>query len=348
MLKLDVSSDSVSYSLLLESKITVIRGDSGVGKTTLIDLIDAVGNGAVSLKLSDTRYTPLVLRTKDWASLMTTNQYNRCVYFLDDRDCIVTDAFAKMVQMDECSFFVIANRKTDLRELTDTWGRGVSPLKGLIYGTYSVKRLQTGTDGISRFAPYYAFSINSSEHPNKVVTEDSKSGYAFFHSINSLTESLNGNGNIESYLSNCVSGDVVALLVDLAVLGGVADAIFATALSRKCDVCMCSEYRSFEYMLLRSNLLKPLLDYRKDVTNDMICKEPTDERLATEVLKQVVVNTPISYNKGDTQLICFLEDCCANHSREEPCPVGLAGNKLDELFKGTEFETLIEFLRQDT
>lgn len=378
MLKIKIETPALTYDFELSSKMTFISGSSGTGKTTMIGAIKAaLLKSGSKLTLSDDSYTAVIVDATNWGSVLRDTKDEKCVYFMDELDKVFTQKFIRLYTKNTKSFFVSITRvgfgdfvqgleQEQAKEQLSVYEDGGSGSKSdvaeefeeLLFGTYSVFDLEfDSTTRTARLVPHYTFfAPDFYVLPNKVVTEDSMSGFSFFKSIYSATESIEGNGQIDYYLEHCNKTDNVLLLVDLAVLGTQAENLFAAAAltGNVNNVFIHSDYRSFEYMLLNSRLLQKLQE-RTGVsllpTNDEICASKSDERIAAVILKRVTKGYPFEYRKSDTALACFVSDCgsdeCKRVSRKakNACQAGISGDKLTELFAGTEFENLIKILQ---
>lgn len=97
----------LEYKLTLKRKLTIIRGDSATGKTTMIQMLnDALDSGTVSI---DCKYKCMILTDFTWKYLM--NVEHDCIYFIDEQaDFIYTNLFAKMFK-ESSGYFVMITRK---------------------------------------------------------------------------------------------------------------------------------------------------------------------------------------------------------------------------------------------
>lgn len=324
MLKIKIETPALTYDFELSSKMTFISGSSGTGKTTMIGAIKAaLLKSGSKLTLSDDSYTAVIVDAMNWGSVLRDTKDEKCVYFMDELDKVFTQKFIRLYTKNTKSFFVSITRvgfgdfvqgleqeqaKEQLSVYEDGGSGSKSDVAGefeeLLFGTYSVFDLEfDSTTRTARLVPHYTFlAPDFYVLPSKVVTEDSMSGFSFFKSIYSATESIEGNGQIDYYLEHCNKTDNVLLLVDLAVLGTQAENLFAAAAltGNVNNVFIHSDYRSFEYMLLNSRLLQKLQE-RTGVsllpTNDEICASKSDERIAAVILKRVTKGILLSIAK---------------------------------------------------
>ena len=111
MIQIDITSRKYQFSMTVNHKITVIRGDSGKGKSKFTQAAVDV-SGAYRIKVSDSRYRLVVPSNKDWYITIQRNieHKDRCIYIIDDADYVSSAAFSNLCNSDEYSYYVIINR----------------------------------------------------------------------------------------------------------------------------------------------------------------------------------------------------------------------------------------------
>lgn len=104
-----VRNARVQYKFALERNITVLRGDSATGKTTLIDMIAAnQTNGQDSGVFLQCDKTCTVLTAMNWQ--LNLGQIKDSIVFIDEGDAFVkTREFARAAQGSD-NYYVIATR----------------------------------------------------------------------------------------------------------------------------------------------------------------------------------------------------------------------------------------------
>lgn len=250
----EVESKKLHYRLWVERNITILKGNSGTGKTDLIRMI-------LLSKRKDSPYTVrcekecIAITDDNLERLDNLESYKDSIVFIDEEaEFVRTHEFARIVSKSTC-YFVIATRES---------------LPSLPYSCkamYSVVHL--GLD------PYVGVMENSArilyDFTNKpklglrgrlscVIAEDSNSGYEFFKSIcdrHNITY-ISASGN--SKLAECLH-DRAMLGIDTGILGiadGAAiapyfDKLYASLRLTVPVVLFLPE--SFEYLVLRSGLV---------------------------------------------------------------------------------------------
>ncbi len=105
-----VSNETVKYEFQIRRNITVIRGDSATGKTTLVEMIreyyEAGENSGIRLRCE----RPCrVLAGRDWKILLQATKES--IIFIDeDNDFILSDEFAETVR-DSDNYYVLVTRE---------------------------------------------------------------------------------------------------------------------------------------------------------------------------------------------------------------------------------------------
>ena len=159
----------------LERNITILRGDSATGKTTLIDMIAAFQRGGKDSGVTIQSAKPCVVLTAfHWQ--ITLSQIQDSFVFIDEGDAFVkSPEFATTIKETD-NYYVIATRAS---------------LFNLPYSTkeiYGIKnksgnRYQGTKRLYSEFYPLCNTDIHRIAKPDVVIVEDSNSGYSFFKNV---------------------------------------------------------------------------------------------------------------------------------------------------------------------
>ena len=192
--KIVVSTKRLKYDFEIRKNLTIIRGDSATGKTTLVDIIQEYVNNPtgspVDLTCDKKCY---VLEGALWKGQLA--EITDSIVFIDEgNDFIKTEEFAREIQKTD-NYYVIVTRES---------------LPALPYSVEEIYGIRTsgkyGTLKQSYHEFYRIYGINAYEDkmiPEVVITEDSNSGYQFFEQIcieNGLKcESMNGKSNVFHY-----------------------------------------------------------------------------------------------------------------------------------------------------
>ena len=183
-----VSTKRLKYDFELRRNLTIIRGDSATGKTTLIDMIqDYVNNpsGTPVELICDKKC--FVLEGALWKEQLSG--ISDSIIFIDEgNEFIKTEEFAGKIQKTD-NYYVIASRES-LPSLPYSVEE--------IYGIKTSGKYGTLKQSYHEFYRIYgADTYKDSVNPEIVITEDRNSGYQFFEHVcqdNGLKcETLNGN-----------------------------------------------------------------------------------------------------------------------------------------------------------
>lgn len=331
MIDIVIKSRKYNFSLAVNQKVTVIRGESGRGKSMFTRAAEDV-SGAYSVKVSDTRYKLVVPPNRFWYETISRNiKYgDKCIYVLDDADYIASPEFAHLFKQDTSSFYIIINRTTDLS------------LKRLSQIPFSIDEVyELVADGINHSLVHsYAESDMQSQSFDFFMIEDSGSAYDFFSSINSGLVSSSSKDKIISRLPNTCGN--LLLIADRAALGNCYDEILEKAYTLNLNIVVPKHYHSFEFFLLRSRMF----DFdTTTITNEMICSYSSYERMFEKIIYELTSGKPYHYDKSAINP-CFTVSCCCKRSETKICDKGfVAGDKIEQLFSNTGFELLISCLK---
>lgn len=274
------------YKLTLKRKLTVIRGDSATGKTTMIQMLnDALEYGTVSI---DCKYKCMVLTDFTWKYIM--NVESDCLYFIDEQsNFIYTNLFAQMYK-ESSGYFVIITRKD---------------IESLPYSVNSIYRFKNSgryntIENIYNF-DNDLFNGHLVKNVDAIVCEDSGAGLDFYKSMvgdKFDVCSCLGKSNVVNFiLNNYTSNRRCIIVVDGAAFGSNISIVHQ----------LCKQYRhslfipeSFEYVLLhinRFNYYNVICDeYRlaSIIGSDYI----SWEEFFTDELINRTANTEFSYKKS--------------------------------------------------
>ena len=243
-----VSTKRLKYDFEIRRNLTIIRGDSATGKTTLVDMIREYVNNPtgspVELICDKKCY---VLEGALWKGQLA--EITDSIVFIDEgNDFIKTEEFAREIQKTD-NYYVIVTRES-LPALPYSVEE--------IYGIRTSGKYGTLKQIYHEFYRIYNLDETKGEiEPEAVVTEDSNSGYQFFDAVcreNGLTcETLNGKSNIFRYLK-VHKNEKILVIADGAAFGSEMDRVMRLMESRKNIVLYLPE--SFEWLILSAGVLK--------------------------------------------------------------------------------------------
>lgn len=161
---LELSTSRIKYSLDIDKRITVIRGQSGSGKTLLYRIATGISKGVGSYRSNFSDRIKVLTHNTDIHKFLT--EVENCFIFADENiDYIRSEEFAKLIYNSK-NYFILITR---------------SSLDKLTYSYDSVYELDTNNNITRLVEKYKDKKINYK--PNLVICEDKNSGYEMFSSI---------------------------------------------------------------------------------------------------------------------------------------------------------------------
>lgn len=301
-----VSTKRLKYDFEVRRNLTMIRGDSATGKTTLIDMIrDYVNNPSgtpVNLTCDKKCY---VLEGALWKEQL--KGITDCIIFIDEgNEFIKSVDFAEEIQKTD-NYYVIVTRES---------------LSSLPYSIEEIYGIRTsgkyGTLKQSYHEFYQLYGVDTYEKsvkPDIIITEDSNSGYQFFAQICQEKqldcESMNGKSNVFHYL-NIHKDEKILVIADGAAFGSEMDRVLQLINKRKNVALYLPE--SFEWLVLSAGVLKnnSVVQILKNPSEYIESKEYFSwERFFTAVLIQETKDTYLTYAKKKLNA-AYLSDMIKN------------------------------------
>lgn len=244
-----VRNNKVQFKFTIQRNLTVIKGNSATGKTTLIQMIQSFQDNGASSGVSVQCERPCaVLAGSDW-KLRLSGLKSTIVFIDEGARFIRTPEFSKAVEESD-NYYVFATR---------------DPLANLPYSVEEVYTLKNDTRSAQRYHQprryYTSFKriytpAHSSGLPDTIIVEDSNSGFEFFqavakkHGIRCI--SAGGKDNVFSALASAPEGKTL-VIADGAAFGPEMDKV-----APLCKIKGATLYlpESFEWLVLTSGLIK--------------------------------------------------------------------------------------------
>lgn len=296
---LKVITKRVEYNLKFRRNITIIRGDSGTGKTTLCSILHKYivdqGRSAHKVKCS----CKFRVLSDSWLDALPVlkDSENYLIFVDEDANYINSLEFADMI-MGSSNYFVIITRST-IKNIPFSYKE-----------VYEFNSVSVGNTTVVSNIPFYS-DLKHTIKPDCIITEDTKSGYIMLRALCgnntveiSEEEKKYGIGN-NKLLEKCQRlaeiGHKVLVMLDGAAIGYLIESLYKEARENNNVVLWAPE--SFEYLLLQSGIV-----CRRDVPiilekpEDQISSElfPTWERfftwLVTDIMREYNGHT---YAKGN-------------------------------------------------
>lgn len=284
-----------TFEFTVRRNITIVRGDSGTGKTTLYDMVaDYTRLGDRSGVTVQCERPCVALTDIDWRNQLAGIAGS--IVFIDEgMEDLPTEDFARAVR-DSDNYYVIFTR---------------SELPCLPYSVNEIYRIKTSGKFHSLVPIYkelegHRYSLSRAK-ANKdfdvLLTEDSKSGLQFFEARfdgeKLHCESAQSNTKILDWLCSH-DDDPVFVIADGAAFGPYADRVLKYQKEHPHEVTVCLP-ESFEWLLLSSGVVKAdgveenLASPENYVDS---AKYMSWEQFFTSVLSDATKGTPLAYNKG--------------------------------------------------
>lgn len=290
-----VESKKVKYDFVIKRNITILTGNSGSGKTVLIDLIrDYRRYGSDSGVFLSCDRECRTIDNEDWERQL--EEISNSIIFFDEGNRFLTSRrFAELVKQSD-NYFVLATREK------------LPMLPYSVNEIYGFRKSGKFHEVRQKYNEIYHLYGEISEQnmiePEFVITEDSNSGYDFFAELsirkNIQCISANGKSNIiRSLQDNANMKGTRLIIVDGAAFGSEMRDVSEYLNTIENVVLYAPE--SFEWLLLFANAIP-----NAKVTS--ILQQPEDyidskeyvswERFFTAVLINQTQNNPIwAYSK---------------------------------------------------
>lgn len=287
-----VQNGSLKYEFDIKRNITILKGDSATGKTTLIEMIqEYLINGMDSGVNLSCNVPCRVLTGNLWKEQLaeTTNS----IVFIDEGNRFVKSLeFAEEIKKSS-NYYVIVTR-----ENLETLPISVDE----IYGIRSSGKYGTLIPVYHEFYRIYDFDKEESYplRPDSMIIEDSNSGYEFFSAVseNVSCVSAKGKSNIFHILCEKKFDRHTLIIADGAAFGSQMNRI--ERIVKENEFLHLYLPESFEWLLLGAGILKnsEIKDILANTAEYVESKEYFSwEQYFTDLLVQVTKESYLKYNK---------------------------------------------------
>ncbi|MCI8447638.1 MAG: translation initiation factor 2 [Eubacterium sp.] len=297
-----VQNKRIRYEFEIKRNITILRGDSATGKTTLYDMVALAsrnhGSSGIEIHCEKKCRT---LEAPDWKFLLPS--LHDYIIFIDEGSTFIkSTTFASMAKKSD-NYFVIITRE-DLPNLPYSVNE--------IYGIHSSGKYHNTKRIYNEFYEIYSAEsilgkMKSGQtepikfKPDKIIVEDSNSGYEFFLHVcqkaGITCQSSGGKSKIKDLLDKSDQNHIL-IIADGASIGPEINELFLFMQSHPNTKCYLPE--SFEWLILKSGLIdgnavSNILDHPQDFIESQ--EYFSWERFFTAVLVKYTQNTYLSYSK---------------------------------------------------
>lgn len=285
-----VRNRRLQFKFKIQRNITVLRGDSATGKTTVIDMIATyhrLGRDSGVEVLCEKEC--VVITGERWRENLQS--IHDSIVFIDEGDKFVTElAFAEAIKNTD-NYYVIATRSSlfnlpySVKEIY-----GIRNVSGNRY--QGTKRLY------SEFYPINNLEINKIPTPDIILVEDSHSGYEFYQSAFSKYGieciSAGGNSNIYKKLIQ-LDAKVILVIADGAAFGAEIERVLQLKRAKNFVLYLPE---SFEWNILSSGVVPNVRDELEHTADYVDSAEHFSwEKFFTALLIAKTEGTYLKYSK---------------------------------------------------
>ena len=248
--RIKVSNQKVHFNFEVVRNITVIRGDSGTGKTTLVGMLsdyETLGKQSGVTVACDKPCR--VLTGNDW-ELRLSNMKDSIVFIDEGNKFIKSEDFARAVRSSD-NYYVLITRE-NLYNLPYSVEE--------IYEMYSFrhnKKLGRVYNGTRRFYSDIPTKSNRLADADMIIAEDSNAGYAFFRHAASKAGVACISAQGKTKIFNLLAGmdQKVLVVADGAAFGAEIDKIHRLQVTNPGKIVLYLP-ESFEWLILKSDILR--------------------------------------------------------------------------------------------
>ncbi len=293
-----VKSKKTVFEFDIKRNITVLKGDSATGKTTLLHMMYEylrAGRESGYSVSADCAYYVYLRREigRSWQDILFPLE-NTVIFIEENNHFVFSKEFAQFVRMSG-NYFVLVSR---------------SPLKMLPYSIHEIYEIILSTKHGSVRESYHELKELYSNYPvtennraDIVITEDSNSGYQFFSKLfeNRQVVSARGSSRILDRLKELQQGGLDLLAVaDGAAFGAEIETCLEYSMSRTGQRIAVWMPESFEYLILQSGLI-PSAELQKILASVSDYVEAKDfeswEQFFTQLLIRLTYKKSYRYSK---------------------------------------------------
>lgn len=287
-----VSNARLRYDFTIRRNITIVKGNSATGKTTLVGMIrefyESGAQSGIDLKCE---CQCRALGGRDW-SVMLAVMHN-CIVFIDENnEFLPTNEFAEAVRQSD-NYYVIVTRE------------GLPNLPYSVQEIYGIRESGKYASLKQTYNEFYHIygreSYTKPVKPEAVIVEDTNSGYEFFEKLPGKGKySVSAAGGKSKIFEKILAqaGHQVLVIADGAAFGAEADRIIKLAWTMSGIVLYLPE--SFEWLILKSGViqgqeLNRILEHTEDYVESG--QYFSWERFYTSLLRRMTKDSYLMYSK---------------------------------------------------
>ena len=316
-----IQNKRIRFAFSIKRNITIIRGDSATGKTTLFSMIEEYGNlGKDSGVQIQCDKACVALSGKYWQETLE-NIHDSIVFVDEDSRFLKTKDFAKRIRNSN-NYYVLITREN---------------LPALPYSVEEIYGIHCSGRYMNTRQIYNLFyKIYSETNPGKVlikalVTEDSQAGFTFFSQVSKTRgiccESAGGKSNILGILQEKLldKEQKETLVIADGAAFGPEMAHISQLLRGNVNIKLYLP-ESFEWLLLYADIFnKPFIRKRLEEAENYIESEKyfSWKRYFADLLMEETKDSPYPYDKSNLKDF-YLQDKVVQKVLKTMAPISLA------------------------
>lgn len=321
-----VSTNRYVYEFDLERRVTVIRGDSGTGKTLLANLLVAEPETGVHVECERS----FVLMNNNIRVNYSTwfKDYDNVVFILDEDSRWLRDRRFYDAALDSGAWLLVMDRST----LLTTYECSVE----------SVMRLKV-SGKYRTLEKLYTHKSTTFPKDWPVFTEDIGSGYSFMQKVRDKVAPLGGKDLLDNLTPNELYGKIY--FMDGAAYGHKLHAYYNDWLKGRIEFILPE---SFEWVLLHSPQFSQYTEVRNMLADPVAygankTEYKTWENFFTWFIHDFTTRMWIKGYSKTSDIRCFTEPCCAQN---RPCDLKYTRTK-DKVLDTLEACGLLNLYNKD-
>jgi len=316
-----IQNKRIRFAFSIKRNITIIRGDSATGKTTLFSMIEEYGNlGKDSGVQIQCDKACVAISGKYWQETLE-NIHDSIVFVDEDSKFLKTKDFAKRIRNSN-NYYVLITREN---------------LPALPYSVEEIYGIHCSGRYMDTRQIYNLFyKIYSETNPGKIlvkslITEDSQAGFTFFSQVSKTRgiccESAGGKSNILGILQEKLldKEQKETLVIADGAAFGPEMAHISQLLRGNVNIKLYLP-ESFEWLLLYADILnKPFIRKKLEEAENYIESEKyfSWERYFTDLLMEETKDSPYPYDKSNLKDF-YLQDKVVQKVLKAMAPISLA------------------------
>ena len=316
-----IQNKRIRFAFSIKRNITIIRGDSATGKTTLFSMIEEYGNlGKDSGVQIQCDKACVALSGKYWQETLE-NIHDSIVFVDEDSRFLKTKDFAKRIRNSN-NYYVLITREN---------------LPALPYSVEEIYGIHCSSKYMDTRQVYNLFyKIYSETNPGKIlikslITEDSQAGFTFFSQVSKTRgiccESAGGKSNILGILQEKLldKEQKETLVIADGAAFGPEMAHISQLLRGNVNIKLYLP-ESFEWLLLYADIFnKPFIRKRLEEAENYIESEKyfSWERYFADLLMEETKDSPYPYDKSNLKDF-YLQDKVVQKVLKTMAPISLA------------------------